>query len=393
MAIQFSRRPKDKRRRAVVAVQVAVSAFLIIGFAALTIDVGVMYNTRADLQRAADAAALAGVSAYTSDEMMQVRLGQGSPSLLYEVLSSAGSRVDAFAASNPSLGTATTLIEANDVVTGWIDVTSATSPIQSAVPADAHNAVRVVARRSNQGPNGPVELSFSSIFGFSETESSASAVAVFDDRAAGFCTEEDARILMPFTIHEDIFAAELVGGSDNYGYDDDSESVINGSDGIREIKLYPYVDAPGNFGLLNIGTPNQGVPALGDQIENGVPPEDVEAEIGTTTLTFYDECGDPITLDITGSPGLDVALQPSIETRVGDVVAFLLHDQVVDGGSNTVYTITQIRFGRVMDILLQGASFSRGFWIQPLSYSGPGVVISEHAGSSNGLAGRIVLAR
>ena len=45
----------------------------IVGFAALTIDLGILYSTKADLQNAADAAALAGVSAYTTDAMWALR--------------------------------------------------------------------------------------------------------------------------------------------------------------------------------------------------------------------------------------------------------------------------------------------------------------------------------
>ena len=50
------------RARAVVAVQVMVLLVVMLGFAALTVDVGMMYNTRADLQRAADASAMAGAA-------------------------------------------------------------------------------------------------------------------------------------------------------------------------------------------------------------------------------------------------------------------------------------------------------------------------------------------
>ena len=46
----------QKRRRAATAVLVLVTLPVMLGMAALAIDVCVMYNTRADLQRAADAA-------------------------------------------------------------------------------------------------------------------------------------------------------------------------------------------------------------------------------------------------------------------------------------------------------------------------------------------------
>ena len=56
----------NHRRRGAVAVQVAVSMTAIMGFAALTIDVGVIYNAKTDLQRTADAAALAASSKLAS---------------------------------------------------------------------------------------------------------------------------------------------------------------------------------------------------------------------------------------------------------------------------------------------------------------------------------------
>jgi Flp pilus assembly protein TadG len=55
------------RRRGAVAVQTAVMSALLIGCAALAVDVGMMYSARTELQRAADAAALAGVSGLFTD--------------------------------------------------------------------------------------------------------------------------------------------------------------------------------------------------------------------------------------------------------------------------------------------------------------------------------------
>ena len=56
------------RRRGVVVVQVAVLLTVLLGFVALTVDVGLMYNTKAELQAAADAAALAGAAAPYNDD-------------------------------------------------------------------------------------------------------------------------------------------------------------------------------------------------------------------------------------------------------------------------------------------------------------------------------------
>ena len=138
MAKRFAR---THRRRGATAVFVAVTIPLMFGFAALTIDIGYMYNVRTDLQNAADAAAMAGAAAYTSDAMVQVRAGDADA--LADVMYFGRNEVHRIAALNHSLGASGTLIEEGDVVFGWIDTTSATSPIQTGVPPEEYNAVEV----------------------------------------------------------------------------------------------------------------------------------------------------------------------------------------------------------------------------------------------------------
>lgn len=389
----FSRKkqqaPRSPRRRGIVVVQVMVLLGVLVGFAALTVDVGQLYSARGDLQRAADSAALAGVSALASDDMIGVRYGSGD---IVVVEDTADTRAGTFSALNFTLNDAT-LVENEDILTGWIDLTSATSPIDSGVPASQYNAVQVTARRSD-GANGPVEFFFAPIFGQFTASASATAVAAFDDRFEGFDVGvPGASDTMPFAIHEDIFDADLVGGSDNYGFDLDLGGVQNAADGVREVNIYPNDAGPGNFGLLNIGTPNQGVPALRDQIEDGVDPADMEAEIGTSLATFFDDSGNPVTYSISGDPGMKSALEASVVQRVGDVIAFFLHDGATGTGANLVYNVTTMRFGRLMDVRLNGNPNQQGIWVQPVVYQGGGVALGTAAGSSGGLVGSIVLAR
>ncbi len=391
------------RRRAVVAVQVGIVMVVLLGFAALTVDLGALYNTRADLQRTADAGALAGASAYVTDEMMQIRMETGDASTLAYVTGLAATRVNEFAALNPTLGLSTSAVASGDIMTGWINLNSASDIIHTNPQPVDFNAVQVTVRREaggDESSNGPVEFLFAPIFGRLVGETSASAVAVFDDRFATFSAGAPGAGMLPFTIHRDAFESELAAGSDQYAYDNADDTVIDASDGIREVRLYPYPlsgsgyeEGDGNFGVLNIGTGNQGVDAEIVQILNGVSTEDFEMEIGTSELTFFDEVGSAVSYEITGSPGMESALKSAIGQMVGQVVGFFLHDNVVLSGSNAIYTITEIRFGRVMDIRLTSAPIQRGLYIQPVSYSGGGVRIDPSAPSSGGLVGRIVLAR
>ncbi|MCH8147164.1 MAG: hypothetical protein IH987_04110 [Planctomycetes bacterium] len=138
---------------------------------------------------------------------------------------------------------------------------------------------------------------------------------------------------------------------------------------------------------------NQGVDSEVEQIQNGVSDTDLVAEIGTSDLTFFGADGAPVTYDMTGSPGLEATLKTSIADIIGQEIGFFLHSDVILSGSNAIYTITQIRYGRVMDIRLTGPPNQRGFFIQPISYVGGDVVISKNAPSSGGLVGRLVLVR
>ena len=73
------------RRRGVVAVFVVMLLVSLMGFAALTVDVGTMYNVKSDLQHAADAAAIAGATALTDDAMILVRQG-GADGYVYSMV-------------------------------------------------------------------------------------------------------------------------------------------------------------------------------------------------------------------------------------------------------------------------------------------------------------------
>ena len=255
MAKHDHRPASNHHPRGVIAVQVGVMLTVLLGVAALTVDVGQMYAARSELQRARDAAALAGASAYTTEEMMMVRMAKGGTDTLALIRGYAQARAQEMSSENNTLG-APTLVDAQDITPGWLNVYSATEPIVANPDPTKYNAVRVVARRQeHSGPNGPVPLFFAPILGKFVTDASASAVAVFDDRVSGFDpAAPGAANLLPFTISEKAYYSELASGSDSYSYDDNSGAVSSSPDGIREIRLYPYplsgsgyTEGDGNF--------------------------------------------------------------------------------------------------------------------------------------------------
>lgn len=156
-------------RRGVVAVQVAVVMALLIGFAALTIDMGVIYNTRADLQRTADAAALA-AAAKLSD------YSNGSP------VEAARAAAIEYTQRNKVFGRQLALDPASDIVFGRATYNEGTGLYDFAPTEVLPDAVRVRVRQTADSPNGAAPLFFANIFGVEDTDISAQATAMMVPR-------------------------------------------------------------------------------------------------------------------------------------------------------------------------------------------------------------------
>lgn len=377
---------RSPRRRGAAIVFTAMTMVVLIGFAALTIDVGYMYSVRIDLQNAADAAALTAASAYASEYGTALR-SKGENNALQKVRHLAIQRAKSLADLNTSMGTDSTKLQNKDITLGYIVVNSASDALDTDADPRSFNAVHVIARRDGQGPNGAVELFFAQIFGYSETEVTASAVAAFEDRVAAVVNPP----LIPFTIDEDVFEQQMAQGKDDYEYDDGSESVSKESDGVREVHLYPYKPASGNFGLLNIGPESMGATDLDGQTLNNIPADHLEMTFGSSDFEFVDDAGEPKSYPVGGNPGIKSELEGPIKTRIGDVVGIFIHDSVSGAGANTSFNITGIRFVRVMDVNL--STDPKYFRVQPVVYDAENVVIDPNAPSTGGLIGQVVLAR
>ena len=385
-----------RRRRGAVAVQVAILMLVLLGFAALTVDVGHLCTVKAELQNAADAAALAGASAF-ADSNLNVpdktpRKKENHPKLI----NLARKRAVAYAAAN-SADTRTVLVDTKDVIVGRFDWDNPDQPLSD---EGLFNAVQVTATFAEKNQNGPVVNFFAGILGFNTSDVSAMAVAAFNDRVSGYDPDDPSGIL-PFTIDKDMFEDQMVNGPDSFGFDPELDVVQNFSDGIPEVDLYPYKykdmdpgnDGAGNFGSLNIGVDNQGTTEFVNQILHGVTPEQLEDETGSPELTFADNEGNATSYYISGNPGISGGMEPALETHIGNIVGFFLHTEVAGTGSNAVYTIVGMRFGRVMEVELSGNQESKRFIIQPVVVEDDNTETDPDAPDTGGLLGRVMIVR
>jgi hypothetical protein len=134
---------------------------VLFGFAALTIDVGVIFNSRADLQNAADAAALAATNVLSQDRTAVSEARANAMDIIRRHYS-LGHELD---------------IDPADLVFGRADYDPIANSFSFTPTENFPDAVRVVASKTEGSPNGPVPLFFAAIFGKSSANVQAAATA------------------------------------------------------------------------------------------------------------------------------------------------------------------------------------------------------------------------
>ena len=371
---------------------VAVTLIVMLGFAALTIDLGNLYTARTELQCAADSSALAGASSFFSDPGLIQNVENLFP-LIH-------GRSQEYSRRNNTMGVET-LLASSDIVIGTRDLDTWDAAMDLS-GLRRFNAVQVTVLKTSESANGSIGFTFGHILGYSSGGVGASATAVLDDRFSRYDVQPG--ILTPFTVNYEIYEDMLVNGDDDYSHEG---NVNRNPDGVREIRLFPWrangngngpgggsgAEGAGNFGALNIGISNQGTSEMEQQILYGVTPGQMADEVGTSDLTFYDDSGAPASYDINGNTGLSVGMEDSIVLRIGDVIGHFIHENVTLQGQSATFEVVGIRFGRIMDVDLHGRPDNKRLVIQPMAYTGAGIYVSPEAPSTNGLVGIALLVR
>ena len=157
-----------RRRRGAVAVQVVVLLGVLLGMAALTFDVGAMYNTRGDMQRSVDAAALAAASMLAQNDA-------GDP------LQLARATAEEYVAQNPVFGR-TLVLAQQDVEFGQGVYNAALKRYDFTPTQVASDCIRVRLRMTPDSPNGAMPLYFACVLGKQTTSVSAEAIAMLIPR-------------------------------------------------------------------------------------------------------------------------------------------------------------------------------------------------------------------
>lgn len=356
----MDRRNAAPRRGIVLFLTLFLMVFLL-GIAAFAVDLGFYVNTQTEMQRAADAAAIA-----AAWDLIEKTPPGGSRSLSNEISTARDRAVDFVSANAVSGGLA---IDGNlsntpsgDVVIGYLANDSQTTASMEFGDQNQFNAVQVTVQKTALR-NGEVPLFFAHVWNQVGLSARGTATAALVNNFGGFAVPSDGSNLqiLPFALDEDTWNSLLAGsGTDNYKWNATAGRVDNTSDGVLEVNLYPQgTGSPGNRGTVDIGSSNNSTADLSRQIVYGISAADMNYIGGS--LQFNSQG----TLSLNGDTGISAGVKDELASIIGQRRIIPIFQSVTGPGNNAQYTITKFVGVRIMAVQLTGKMSGKYLMVQP----------------------------
>lgn len=372
---------KSNRKGTALVLSVALM-FVLFSFLAFGIDIGYLAQSRAEMQRTADASAMAGCWELYGN----LEEGYEFESSVTEVTLVSKD----FAALN-SVCRQGPVVPSNDIDIGFVSQMS-----DEEVQANSElpfYAVKVNVKR-DQANNGEIPFFFGRIFGDSGRAMQVSATAVMARQISGFsipATEATKIDLLPFALDVDTWDDMMaqVTTSDDYSFDSFSGDVGNGADGACEVNLYPQgTGSPGNRGTVDIGGANNSTNDIARQILHGISAADLT------------DLGKPLILDgstpleLNGDTGISAGVKDELASIIGEKRIIPLFSRVTGNGNNAKYEITRWVGVRIMRVKLTGPMSRKELIVQPAHVvASQGVIATTGSSFSDFVLSPVLLVR
>ena len=300
----------------------------LIGMLAFSVDVGYLLKKRAELQRAADAAALAAVRDLIPD-------ANGD-----QDLDLVRATVRQYAANNVTDVTDFVVLD-SDITIGRFDPETVYTDF-TILNDGIFDTVRVTLRR-DASANGPIPLFFAGIFGILDSEVSASATAVL--QKASFLPPGAG--VLPFSIPRDEWTkTELV----------DPPWSIYG-DGRMEDGSGASI--PGNWGTLDLGSMSNSTSDLNDQILNGLHQTHLDELHADTRIPHSRYIDGSVPFNANADTGLSGGLKQSLNQIIGERRYIPIFDSVSgSSGNNLEYQVTGWAVANLHGVNFKGSNNS-----------------------------------
>ncbi len=373
-----SREEQQNRQGAVMVLAIGL-LIMLFAFTALAVDIGYITLTRAELQKSADAAALAAnLELYSGWGVAKTKTSS-------EVAAAARNAAVAVASQNEAGGLSSTFIDPNvDVRLGhrqWSEDAEKWGINWGVTP---YNVVEVTVRRNNYGSaNGdlPLGLWFAPVIGPENAVLKVSSIAAL--RPAGAVRKIPGMTvgILPFTLDVGTWGALMDDmmkdkvGQDKYSYDPKTGMVSNGDDGKLEVDLYPYGNPdlpPGNRGTVDFGHFGNSTADITRQILYG---------LNATDLSYYPDSKidliNDLPMDVSGDTGISAGFEEQLKEIIGEPRMLPLFDYVSGPGENAVYHVVKFVPVQIVYVKLSGKPSSKKVFIQPATFFDPTVVAGD----------------
>jgi hypothetical protein len=378
-------------RKGTITVLGAALSIVLIAMVAFSVDIGYVLSAKEELQRTADASALAACWEYGQ------KLSNGNTST--ESIGYARSTAVQYASSNHVTGNAMTLDSntsnepGGDLVFGYIaDFENSQSEFQTN-SSNGVNAVRIRLHK-NSTSNGEVPFFFARVFGLQgqvlETEAIAGMVCdVKGFRAPADGTNVD---ILPYALDLETWNNLINGNSsDNYRWNADTSQIESGSDGWVEVNLFPQgTGSPGNRGTVDIGGCNNSTSDIARQILHGISPEDFQDFAAQGRTLEFNDAGK---LYLNGDTGISAGVKDELAAIKGQPRIIPIFESVSGNGNNAEYTIVKWQGIRIMAVKLTGSMSQKHVTVQVAPVLANGVIPSTTVGTSKYVYSPVVLVR
>ncbi len=257
-----------RSRRGAVIVWLVFALAVLLAALAVAVNQARLWTARAELQVAADAAALAGAGTLVDDALIR-----GDPGLLPGLLQNAADAAAGYARANPVLGRPFVLLPNptnlpdGDILFGTVDTPRSrhlTPAVDVQDPDNGGlalvNTVRVAARLTRTRGTAP-GLPFAQFMGLGSADVQAEAAATLDRDVIGFQPSGAQPLLLaPLALLADPAAqdarswqyqVEAGNGPDDVRFDPVGQTFVAGADGIHEMDAVLALD-PGQAGAANV---------------------------------------------------------------------------------------------------------------------------------------------
>jgi hypothetical protein len=385
------RKLPSRTRKGTITILAAIMSIVLIGMVAFSVDIGYVLSAKEDLQRSADASALAACweygkrlsSGHTATEASNFARTTAAQYASLNRVTGAAMNLDTNASNDPG----------GEVVFGYIaDFKDPSSELLTGDPSK-YNAIQVRLHK-NSTSNGEVPYFFARVFGMEGQDLGSEAVAGIVRDVGGFKAPADGSNvdLLPYALDFGTWTSFIANsGTDKYRWNPTTKQVETGSDGLVEVNLFPQgTGSPGNRGTVDIGGSNNSTSDIARQILNGISPEDFAALAAQGRTLVFDSNGK---VYLNGDTGISAGVKDELAAIKGEPRIIPIFESVSGNGNNAEYTIVRWQGIRIMAVKLTGSMSQKHVTIQVAPVITNGVVPSPSSGTSNFVYSPVVLVR